>query len=101
MLPLLERYFSVGKVAVTLTVTATTAGVALAAPLIGTVADRFGRTKVLAASIFTFAIFTGLSAMAQNVWELGSFRFIAGIGIGGEWGACGHIRGRGMAGGPA
>ena len=55
----------------------------------GPIADRFGRTKVLAASIFTFAIFTGLSAMAQNVWELGSFRFIAGIGIGGEWALAG------------
>src|ERR1700677_5025171 len=36
----------------------------------GPIADRFGRTKVLAATIFTFAIFTGLSAMAQNVWAL-------------------------------
>src|ERR1700756_1196846 len=31
----------------------------------GPVADRFGRTKVLAAKIFTFAIFTGLSAAEQ------------------------------------
>ncbi|SPM36083.1 Predicted arabinose efflux permease, MFS family [Mycobacterium rhizamassiliense] len=55
----------------------------------GPIADRFGRTRVLAATIFTFAIFTGLSAMAQNVWELASFRFIAGIGIGGEWALAG------------
>ena len=50
----------------------------------GPIADRFGRTKVLAATIFTFAIFTGLSAASQNVWELATFRFIAGVGIGGE-----------------
>ncbi|MCV7412644.1 MFS transporter [Mycobacterium florentinum] len=55
----------------------------------GPIADRFGRTKVLAATIFTFAIFTGLSAMAQNVWELATFRFIAGVGIGGEWALAG------------
>lgn len=55
----------------------------------GPIADRFGRTKVLAATIFTFAIFTGLSAMAHNVWELGTFRFIAGVGIGGEWALAG------------
>src|ERR1700677_3870241 len=55
----------------------------------GPIADRFGRTKALAATIFTFAIFTGLSAMAQNVWELASFRFIAGVGIGGEWALAG------------
>jgi len=55
----------------------------------GPIADRFGRTKVLAGTIFTFAIFTGLSAMAQNVWELAIFRFIAGVGIGGEWALAG------------
>jgi MFS family permease len=55
----------------------------------GPIADRFGRTKVLAATIFTFAIFTGLSAAAQNVWQLAIFRFIAGVGIGGEWALAG------------
>src|SRR6202046_4646783 len=55
----------------------------------GPISDRFGRTKVLAATIFTFAIFTGLSAAAQNVWELATFRFIAGVGIGGEWALAG------------
>jgi len=55
----------------------------------GPLADRFGRTKVLAATIFMFAIFTGLAATANNVWELGIYRFIAGIGIGGEWALAG------------
>src|SRR6202453_4477442 len=55
----------------------------------GPLADRFGRTKVLAGTIFTFAIFTGLSAISQNVWELAIFRFIAGVGIGGEWALAG------------
>jgi MFS family permease len=55
----------------------------------GPLADRFGRTKVLAATIFMFAIFTGLAATSSNVWELGIYRFIAGIGIGGEWALAG------------
>jgi MFS family permease len=55
----------------------------------GPIADRFGRTKVLAGTIFMFAIFTGLSALAQNVWELAVFRFLAGVGIGGEWALAG------------
>ncbi|MEJ0003496.1 MAG: MFS transporter [Pararobbsia sp.] len=55
----------------------------------GPLADRFGRTKVLAATIFTFAIFTGLAATSHNVWELGIFRFLAGVGIGGEWALAG------------
>ncbi|CAL8473674.1 MFS transporter [Caballeronia sp. S22] len=55
----------------------------------GPLADRFGRTKVLAATIFTFAIFTGLAATAHTVWELGIYRFLAGVGIGGEWALAG------------
>ncbi|MDR5750402.1 MULTISPECIES: MFS transporter [unclassified Caballeronia] len=55
----------------------------------GPLADRFGRTKVLAATIFTFAIFTGLAATSHSVWELGIYRFLAGVGIGGEWALAG------------
>ncbi|HEY1610572.1 MAG TPA: MFS transporter, partial [Paraburkholderia sp.] len=55
----------------------------------GPLADRFGRTRVLAGTIFMFAIFTGLAATAQNVWELGFYRFLAGVGIGGEWALAG------------
>ncbi|WP_297908515.1 MFS transporter [Thiomonas sp.] len=55
----------------------------------GPIADRFGRTRVLAATIFGYALFTGLAAMSQNVWELAVFRLLAGIGIGGEWALAG------------
>ena len=55
----------------------------------GPLADRFGRTRVLAGTIFMFAIFTGLSATAQSVWALGIYRFLAGVGIGGEWALAG------------
>jgi MFS family permease len=55
----------------------------------GPIADRFGRTRVLAASVLVYAVFTGLAALSQNVWELGLFRLLAGIGIGGEWALAG------------
>ncbi len=55
----------------------------------GPIADRFGRTRVLAATIFGYALFTGLAALSQNVWELAIFRMLAGIGIGGEWALAG------------
>ena len=55
----------------------------------GPIADRFGRTKVLAATIFGYALFTGLAALSQNVWELAIFRLLAGVGIGGEWALAG------------
>jgi MFS family permease len=55
----------------------------------GPIADRFGRTRVLAASVLVYAVFTGAAALAENVWQLGLFRLLAGIGIGGEWALAG------------
>ncbi len=55
----------------------------------GPLADRFGRSRVLAATIFVYAVFTGLAALSQTVWQLGLFRLLAGIGIGGEWALAG------------
>jgi MFS family permease len=55
----------------------------------GPIADRFGRTPVLAATILAYAVFTGAAALAVNVWQLGLFRLLAGIGIGGEWALAG------------
>jgi len=55
----------------------------------GPVADKFGRTRVLAATIFVYAIFTGAAALSQTVWQFGLFRLLAGIGIGGEWALAG------------
>ena len=55
----------------------------------GPVADRFGRARVLAATVLAYAVFTGAAALAANVWQLGLFRLLAGIGIGGEWALAG------------
>ena len=55
----------------------------------GPIADRFGRTRALAATILVYAVFTGASAFAQDVWQLGIFRFLAGVGVGGEWAMAG------------
>jgi MFS family permease len=55
----------------------------------GPIADRFGRARCLAATILVFSVFTGAAAMAHTVWQLGLFRFLAGIGIGGEWAMAG------------
>ncbi|HEX3866528.1 MAG TPA: MFS transporter [Gemmatimonadaceae bacterium] len=55
----------------------------------GPVADRFGRTRALAATILMYALFTGAAAFSQNVWQLGVCRFLAGVGVGGEWSMAG------------
>ncbi|GGF04836.1 MFS transporter [Aliidongia dinghuensis] len=55
----------------------------------GPVADRFGRTKALAATVLIYAVFTGAAAFSQNIWQLALFRFLAGVGVGGEWAMAG------------
>ena len=55
----------------------------------GPIADRFGRAKTLAGTILMYAIFTGAAALSQDVWQLGIFRFLSGVGIGGEWALAG------------
>ena len=55
----------------------------------GPIADRFGRKNVLASTILVYAVFTGASALVQNVYQLAAMRLLAGIGIGGEWALAG------------
>ncbi len=55
----------------------------------GPIADRFGRTRTLAGTILIYSVFTGAAALADSVWQLGLFRFLAGVGIGGEWAMAG------------
>ncbi len=53
----------------------------------GLVADRYGRTKTLIATILIYAGFTGLAALSQEWWHLALYRFLTALGIGGEWAA--------------
>ncbi len=55
----------------------------------GPLADHWGRTRTLAAAVACYAVFTAAAALAQNVYALGAFRFLAGVGIGGEWAIAG------------
>jgi MFS family permease len=55
----------------------------------GPMADRWGRTRTLAAAVLVYAVCTAAAAFAHNVWQLGVWRFLAGIGIGGEWALAG------------
>jgi MFS family permease len=51
----------------------------------GPIADRFGRARTLMFSILWFSLFTLLAGLCHNVWTLAIVRFLAGVGIGGEW----------------
>jgi MFS family permease len=60
-------------------------GWALGGGFFGRVGDRLGRSRALGLTILTYAAFTGLSFFAQTWWQLLVFRFVAALGIGGEW----------------
>jgi MFS family permease len=62
-------------------------GWAVGGVLFGVLADRFGRTKTLVFTILIYAVFTGLAALSQTWWQLGIYRFLTALGIGGEWAA--------------
>src|SRR5882672_6208987 len=51
----------------------------------GPVGDKFGRVRTLMLTVVWYSVFTFLSAMVTNVWQLAVLRLLAGIGIGGEW----------------
>ena len=53
----------------------------------GTLADRFGRVRVLQVTILWYSIFTFLCAFAQNFEQLFILRGLHGLGFGGEWAA--------------
>lgn len=54
--------------------------------IFGILADKFGRVRIFTYSIFLFAIGTALTGFATNIEQLYAYRFIAGLGAGGEYG---------------
>lgn len=60
-------------------------GAATGGVLFGWLGDKIGRVKAMALAIFTFAIFTGLCAFVTEAWQFAGLRFIASLGMGGEW----------------
>src|SRR4030095_3807864 len=47
--------------------------------------NRWGRVRAMSASILTYSVFTGLCYFAAEPWHLGVLRFVAALGMGGEW----------------
>ena len=62
-------------------------GWALGGLIFGPIADRYGRAKTMAITILIYAACTGLCGIAGSWQELAFYRFLTGLGIGGEWAA--------------
>jgi MFS family permease len=60
-------------------------GAASGGVVFGWLGDKIGRVRAMALSILTYAVFTGLCGFAGEAWQLAGLRFIASLGMGGEW----------------
>ncbi|MDI1312690.1 MFS transporter [Prosthecobacter sp.] len=60
-------------------------GAATGGVLFGWLGDKLGRVKAMTLAIFTYAIFSGLCAFVTEAWHFAGLRFVASLGMGGEW----------------
>jgi SHS family sialic acid transporter-like MFS transporter len=60
-------------------------GAATGGVLFGWIGDRFGRVRAMMLSVLTYAVVSGLCGFASSAWQIGVLRFIAALGMGGEW----------------
>ena len=79
LLPMLSRIFGASAFAVSLTITAPTVAVAITAPIIGRLADRFGLRRTIVASAAALTVTTGLAASSRTLGMLIFWRFMQGV----------------------
>ena len=61
------------------------AGWATGGLVFGAVGDRIGRAKTMMLTILIYSLCTGLSALSTSFWDFAFYRFITGLGVGGEF----------------
>jgi len=60
-------------------------GAAFGGAAFGWLGDRVGRVRAMAFSILCYSLFSGAGYFAHEPWHLAGFRFLAALGMGGEW----------------
>jgi MFS family permease len=86
MLPVIAADLHLSSAQAGSLVTWTLIGAVAGGLIFGVMSDYFGRVRMLTWTILIFAVFTGLCALAQGYADLLTYRTIAGIGLGGEFG---------------
>jgi MFS family permease len=51
----------------------------------GVLGDRIGRAKTMIYTILCYSLFTGLSVFSTGVWDFSVYRFLTGLGVGGQF----------------
>ncbi|MEX2306681.1 MAG: MFS transporter [Pirellulales bacterium] len=60
-------------------------GWAIGGLVFGVMGDRIGRARTMIITILMYSMFTGLSALSVTVWDFALYRFLTGLGVGGEF----------------
>ena len=81
--PKIAEYLHIKPPQLGLAMSAGQVGPLIGAALLGMLADRVGRRRMLISCAFAFGFFTLLCTTITGVWQLALYRFIAGLGLGG------------------
>ena len=83
---LISVSFNLSKTDLGTLTSVTLLGAVLGGILFGVLADKYGRVRVFSWTILIFSLFTGLCAISPNYESFLIFRFLSGLGLGGEFG---------------
>src|SRR4051794_4074262 len=87
VLATLMREFGMSKLTAGLLNSLTLVASAIGSFIFGVLADRTGRRRMLSFSILTYSLFTFACGFSTSITTLAVFRFLLGLGMGGEWNA--------------
>ena len=60
-------------------------GWALGGIIFGILGDKLGRARTMIITVLLYSAFTGLSALSKGVWDFAFYRFLTGLGVGGQF----------------
>jgi MFS family permease len=51
----------------------------------GMLGDRYGRVRIMSATILVYSVFSALTALVDALWQVHLLRLLVAVGTGGEW----------------
>jgi len=87
VLGILKKVWVFSPLQGSLTVSVWLVGIMIGAVVFGYLTDRFGRKPIFILTLLWYACFTVACALSTNIWVFISLRFMAAVGIGGEYAA--------------
>lgn len=85
VLGILEKIWQFTPLQGSMTVSAWLIGIMVGAVVFGFLADRYGRKPLFIITLLWYAFFTVACAFSSDIWLFIFFRFMAALGIGGEY----------------